>query len=398
MWTTCVSRTLIWALSGGLCLGGFQPSLGPSPVLADLLPVPLRSVATPSLPPPRDVVAVLLQEADSGQVLFARHEKRVWPLASLTKMMVGLLALEALRDGQVSLHTPVTISRQASRPGWRSVNLQTGEVLPFGELLQAMMVTSANGAAIAVAEHLSGSVKAHIRAMNTQAAALGMGQTRFRTVNGLPPPGRTTPDRASASDMAILARALLAYPQLLDWTSRRRISFRAGRQRFKNTNFLVGRLAGVDGLKTGYTAKARFNLATTAKRDGLRLIAVVLGGRSSQVRFRTATSLLEWGFAQFTRLRLIRAGQPLWTEVQVEDGSISSFQPIAGADSAFFVRKRDINDLQIALELPPVVTAPVADRQVLGRVIVRNPQRVLAVIPALSPSHIPEARWRRGGR
>ena len=400
MWATLVSRisgkTLLWGLIGGLCLWSLPPSAGPPPVRADLLPaVSFQSVAAPPLPSPRDFAAVLLQEADSGQVLFARHEKRIWPLASLTKMMVGLIALEALRDGRVSLHTPVTISRRASRAGGRSVNLRAGETLPFGELLQAMLVTSANGAAIAVAEHLSGSVEAYIREMNARATALGMHQTRFQTVNGLPPSGRVAPDRASALDLTILTRALLAYPQLLDWTLRRRIPFRAGKQRLRNTNFLVGRLAGVDGLKTGYTAKARFNLVTTAKRDGLRLIAVVLGGRSSRVRFRTAASLLEWGFTHFTRLRLIRAGQPLWTEVQVEDGSVSSLQPIAGTDSTFLVRKGDIKDLQITLQLPSVVTAPVADHQVLGHVVVRNTHRVFAVIPAVSPSHVPEARWRR---
>lgn len=394
MWTARVSRisvkTLVWGLIGGLWLWGLPP------VRADLLPAASsQPIAAPTLPPSRDFAAVLLQDADSGQVLFARHEKRIWPLASLTKMMVGLTALEALRDGRVSLHTPVPISRRASRAGGRSVNLRAGERLLFGELLQAMLVTSANGAAIAVAEQLSGSVEAHIRAMNARAAALGMHQTRFQTVNGLPPSKRIAPDRASASDMTILARALLAYPQLLEWTSRRRIPFRAGKQHFRNTNFLVGRLDGVDGLKTGYTAKARFNLVTTAKRNGLRLIAVVLGGRSSRTRFRTAASLLEWGFTHFTRLRLIRAGQPLWAEVRVEDGSVSSLQPVAGADSTFLVRKRDIKDLHIALELPSVVKAPVADRQVLGHAVVRNTDQVFAVIPALSPGHVPETRWRR---
>ncbi len=400
MWTTCVSRipskTLLWGLTGGLLLWGLTFNVGPSSVRANLLSaVSLQSVDAPPLPPTRDFAAVLLQEADSGQVLFARYEKRVWPLASLTKMMVGLIALEALRDGQVSLDTSVPISRRASRAGGRSVNLRVGERLPFGELLQAMLVTSANGAAVAIAEHLSGSVEACIQAMNARAAALGMNQTRFQTVNGLPPSRRVAPDQASALDLTILARALLTYPELLDWTSRRRIPFRAGKQRFKNTNLLVGRLTGVDGLKTGYTAKARFNLVTTAKRDSLRLIAVVLGGRNSRIRFRTAANLLEWGFAHFTRLRLIRAGQPLWTEVQVEDGSVSSLQPIAGADSTLFVRKGDIKDLQITLELPSVVTAPVADHQVLGRVVVGNTHQMLTVIPALSPSYVPEARWRR---
>ena len=360
-----------------------------------LLPaIPLQSVEFPPLPSSQDFAAVLLQDAETGQVLFAKQADRVWPLASLTKMMVGLLAVEALQDGHVGLHTPVKISRRASRPGGRTINLRRGEVLPFGELLQAMVVTSANGAAIAVAEQLAGSVKACVRLMNARARALGMQHTRFRTVNGLPPAAKISPDQASATDMTILARALLAHPQILGWTSRRKIPFRSGKEMLPNTNFLVGRIAGVDGLKTGFTSKARFNLVTTANRNGLRLIAVVLGGRSSRIRFRTAATLLEWGFANFTQLRLIRAGDPLWTEMQVEHGSVSTLYPIAGKDTRFLVRKRDINDLQVSLQLPPAVTAPIKRHQILGRVVVRNQEQVFAIIPALSPADIPHARWR----
>ena len=358
-----------------------------------LPPVQLQSVEFPPLPPAQDFIAVLLQDAETGQILFAKHADRVWPLASLTKMMVALLALEALQNGQVALHTPVKISRRASRAGGRTINLRHGEVLPFGELFQAMIVTSANGAAVALAEKLAGSVEACVRMMNARARALDMQQTRFRTVNGLPPATKTPPDQASAADMTILARALLSYPQILDWTSRRQIPFRSGKEMLPNTNFLVGRVAGVDGLKTGFTSKARFNLVTTAKRDGLRLIAVVLGGRSSRVRFRTAATLLEWGFANFTQLRLIRAGDPLWTEMQVEQGSVSTLYPIAGKDTSFLVRKRDINGLQVSLQLPPTVAAPIKRHQILGRVVVRNQEQVFAIIPALSPTDVPYARW-----
>jgi D-alanyl-D-alanine carboxypeptidase (penicillin-binding protein 5/6) len=382
-----IIRIFLWALT--------LSSL-PCAVLANsgLLPaVPLHSTEFPPLPPSQHFAAVVLQEADTGQVLFAQHAERIWPLASLTKMMVGLLGLEAIERGSVALHTPVKISRRASRTGGRTVNLRAGEVLPFGELLQAMLVTSANGAAVAVAEKLSGSVEACVKSMNVRATALGMRKSRFRTVNGLPPRGKTTPDQAPATDMGILAQALLKYPQILQWTSRKKIPFRSGKELLPNTNFLVGRIAGVDGLKTGYTSKARFNLVTTAKRGRLRLIAVVLGGRSSRVRFQTAATLLEWGFANFTRLRLIRLGEPLWAEVQVEHGSVSTLQPIAGKDTTFLVRTRDIQDLQISLQLPAVIPAPVTRHQILGRVVVRNKEQVFAIIPALSPTKIPHARW-----
>lgn len=390
MWRDVLPFTLRMILGVTVCLSWQSAAADQS-----LLPtIPLQSVEFPPLPLAQDFTAVLLQDAETGQVLFAKRADRVWPLASLTKMMVALLALEALQNEQVSLRTPVKISRRASRTGGRTVNLRRGEVLSFGELFQAMIVTSANGAAIVLAERLAGSVEACVRLMNARARALGMKHTRFRTVNGLPPAAKTAPDQASATDMAILARALLAYPQILDWTSRKQIPFRSGKETLPNTNFLVGRIVGVDGLKTGFTSKARFNLVTTAKRDGLRLIAVVLGGRSSRIRFRTAATLLEWGFANFTQLRLIRAGDPLWTEMQVEQGSVSTLYPIAGKDTSFLVRKRDISDLQVSLQLPLAVTAPIKRHQILGRVVVRNQEQVFAIIPALSPTDIPHARWR----
>jgi D-alanyl-D-alanine carboxypeptidase (penicillin-binding protein 5/6) len=160
-----------------------------------------------------------------------------------------------------------------------------------------------------------------------------------------------------------------------------------------NTNHLVGKVAGVDGLKTGFTYKARFNLVTTAQRDQLRLIAVVMGGQSSQLRFRIAADLLEWGFAHFTRLRLIKSGEPVGGEVRVEHGSVSTLQPVAAADAAFLLRKGEGEDFQVSLQLPPVVAAPIARHQVLGELVVRNGTRVLAIIPALSPWDVPKARW-----
>jgi len=347
----------------------------------------------PSPLPTPDFESALLVDAETGQVLFSQNDRKQWPAASLTKMMVGLLALEALDRGLLSLQTPVTISRRASQAGGRAINLRPGEVFPLKDLLQAMLVTSANDASVAVAERLKGSVEACVLAMNQRAQELGMHSTLYQTANGLPLHNGTPPDISSAADMAALARALIKYPQVLQWTGMNRTPFRAGRIMLPNTNRLVGKVAGVDGLKTGFTYKARFNLVTTAQRGPLRLIAVVMGGRSSEIRFQTAAHLLEWGFAHFTYLHLVKGGEPLEAEVRVEQGSVSTLNPVAATDATFLVRKGEATDLQVFFQIPSVVLAPVSRHQVLGEVVVRKSQRTVAIIPALSPWEVPKAHW-----
>ena len=361
-----------------------------SPQKANRKKVQVKGAAVKPLP---NYEAVLLADAETGQVLFSQNGDKRWPAASLTKMMVGLLVLEEIQRGRLSFQSPVKISKRASLAGGRTINLRPGQVYPLAELLQATLVTSANDAAVAIAERLAGSVEVCIRTMNNRARELGMTRTSYRTVNGMPPTRGSSPDMSSAVDQVILARQLVRYPEVLQWTSQHRIPFRDGEVTLPNTNHLVGKVSGVDGLKTGFTLKARFNLVTTARRGQLRLIAVVMGGRNSQIRFQTAANLLEWGFAQFTRLRLLKSGEPVGTDVRVEHGSVSTIQPIAATDAAFLMRKNDIGDVQIFLQLPSVVSAPIARHQVLGEVVVRNNTRVLAVIPALSPRDIPRARW-----
>lgn len=348
---------------------------------------------SPPLPSPRTFAAALLADAETGQVLFSLNDHRQWPTASLAKMMVALLTLEAVERREASLNDPVVISRRASEAKGRTIRLRPGEEFPLEELLQAMMVTSANDAAVALAEHLKGSVEACVIAMNKRAQQLGMQDTIFRTPNGLPPSDGSQPDLSSAADLAILGRTLAKHPLLLQWTSLNRIPFREGRILLPNTNHLVGRVPGVDGLKTGFTVKARYNLVTTAQRGSLRLIAIVLGGQSSGLRFHTAENLLEWGFAHFTRMSVIEGGQPLGTEVRVEQGSISTLQPVAASAASLLVRKGEADDVHVVLQVPSVIAAPITRDQVLGHVVVRNNDQTIAVIPAVSPWDIPRAHW-----
>jgi D-alanyl-D-alanine carboxypeptidase (penicillin-binding protein 5/6) len=244
---------------------------------------------------------MLLADAETGQLLLADDIDKQWPTASLAKMMVGLLAMEDLERERLSLRTPIAISTRASRARGRTINLRPGEVFPLGELLQAMLVTSANDAAVAVAEHIRGSVEACVAAMNQKARALGMKKTRYQTVNGMPLPGGRAGDISSARDSAVLGMELIRYHRVLRWTSLGYVPFRAGMAMLPNTNHLVGRVYGVNGLKTGFTVRARYNLVATAQRGEKSLIVVVLGGRNSRVRFNAAEKFLEWGFSHDTR-------------------------------------------------------------------------------------------------
>jgi D-alanyl-D-alanine carboxypeptidase (penicillin-binding protein 5/6) len=210
-------------------------------------------------------------DADTGQILFSQNSDKQWPIASLAKMMVALLALEEIDRRRVALYTPIIISRRATQAGGRMINLRPGEVFPLGDLIRAMIVTSANDAAVAIAEQLFGSVGNCVKAMNRRARELGMSKTLFRTPNGMPLTDGTPPDMSSAADMATLARALVKHEQILQWTSLRTAPFRDGRITLPNTNHLVGKVSGVDGLKTGFTYKARFNLVTTGNGDLLVL-------------------------------------------------------------------------------------------------------------------------------
>jgi serine-type D-Ala-D-Ala carboxypeptidase (penicillin-binding protein 5/6) len=351
--------------------------------------VPARLAVPPERPPEGPYVSALLIDADGGRVLFAKDPTDPRPPASMVKMMTALLAFEALERGEIHLDDKVSISLAASRTGGSGVLLKPGERLPFEDLLKAMLVASANGASVAIAEAIAGSQLAMISRMNDRARELGMSETTYRTVNGLPPRrGKGLPDMTSANDLAILARKLLEHPLVLHYSAQPLVPIRGGTVLIRNTNHLVGHMDGADGLKTGYYRQAGFNLTATASRDGLRLIAVVLGCPTLQSRFLLAQRLMEWGFAHFSKLKVVEAGQSLSFDVKIANGSIDHVQPIAAQSVTYLVRKDAKNDLHVTFQLPAMVSAPIAKDQPLGEIVVRDQQRVLGVIPAVSPIEV----------
>jgi len=348
--------------------------------------VPWRLAVTPPAPPAGPYVSALLIDADTGRVMYAKEPTEPRPPASMVKMMTALLAFEALERGDIHLDDMVTIGLAASRTGGSGVALRYGERLPFEDLLKAMLVASANGASVAIADALAGSQLAMINRMNERARQLGMTETVYRTVNGLPPTrGKGLPDMTCANDLAILARKLIEHRDVFRYSSQALVPIRSGSVMLRNTNHLVGHMDGADGLKTGYFYRAGFNLTSTASRDGLRLIAVVLGCPTLQARFLVSQQLLEWGFGHFSKLKVVEAGQPISVDVRVENGARESVRPLAARTLTYLVRNDEKRDLHVSFQVPTVVTAPIAKNQELGEIIVRDEQKVLDVIPAVSP-------------
>jgi D-alanyl-D-alanine carboxypeptidase (penicillin-binding protein 5/6) len=236
-------------------------------------------------------------DADTGEVVFEENaDAKCYP-ASIVKLMDLLLIMEKIEQGSLKLDDKVSVTANASRMGGSQVYLKEGEVFTVEELLYALMVQSANDAAVALAIHVAGSTDAFVKMMQERANTLGMKETTFHTVHGLPPARDQEPDISSPRDLVLLAREVLKYPNALRYTSTRVRGFRNDTYEMRNHNRLLGDVRGCDGLKTGYFRRGGYSVAATAERDGNRFIAVVTGSKEKKVRDAKARELLSSAFA-----------------------------------------------------------------------------------------------------
>ena len=245
----------------------------------------------------------VIMDAASGQILFEDHRGDPSPPASMTKLMTFLVLHDKLKSGALTLQTPIQVTAADSRIGGTQVWLKENEVFPVEELLYAMMIQSANDASYALARTAAGSVEAFVELMNTKARDIGMTQTTFRTPHGLPPASRriSEGDLTTPNDFAILSRELLLKTDVLAYSSIKTRDFgppvRDEAVVMNNHNHLLGKIAGVDGLKTGFTNGAGFCLSATAERDGRRIIVVVMGSPDRKLRDIKVAEFIERGFA-----------------------------------------------------------------------------------------------------
>lgn len=335
-----------------------------------------------------------VMEPTTRTVIFSKDMDRPWPTASLAKMMLMLIVAQKLADGSLKLDDKVTTSAEAAKMGGSQVYLAEGETFTLDDMMKAVVVHSANDATYAMAEYVAGSADAFVTLMNTEAASLGLKNTHYYSIHGLPPAPGQNPDVSSAYDLAIIGSELVKYPDVLRWSSIDTAPFRNGKFILSNTNHLVRTFPGCDGLKTGFYDQAGFNVAATAHRNGLRLIAVVLGSPRKAENFDQAASLMAEGFLHYDMRQLAAKGTPAAKTIVVKDGAVSRLTPVWGADASMLARRDDSNSsTSINYQLPASIVAPIkAGTQVGSAQILVNgkPQQA---IPLLAPSDVAQASW-----
>jgi len=276
----------------------------------------------------------LIIDAATGKVLFEDNADIVSPPASITKLMTFLIVHDRIAQGTLTLQTPVPVSAASSKIGGTQVWLKQGESVPVEEMLYALMIQSANDCAHALALAVAGSADAFVGMMNARARELGMTNTTFRSPHGLPPSNRRIADGdlTSPRDLALLSRFLIQYTNILDYSSIKERVFREGQTNgrivMRNHNHLIDNVEGVDGLKTGYTSGAGFCLAATARRNGRRIIAVIMGSPSAKVRDLKMAELLQRGFAALPPADSPLTVAPLPTNSGANPSALKPIKPV----------------------------------------------------------------------
>lgn len=312
-----------------------------------------------------DAKSAVLIDLATGKVLYAKNENEALPPASVTKIMTLLLTMEALDEGRFSLGDTVQVSEYAASMGGSQVFLKAGEEMSVEDLLKSTVISSANDAAVALAELTAGSVDAFVSRMNERAAQLGMNNSHFENPTGLD--DAVTNHVTSAYDIALMSRELAKHPKIFEYSSIWMDSIRGGAFGLTNTNRLVRFYRGATGLKTGSTAAAGFCISATARRDGMHLCAVIMGSPSRDVRNEAAKKLLDWGFANYF---LYRADGGEAGEIPVTGSAIASV-PTAYPPFEALLPASYRGKVEQTVELPERVEAPVAEGDAVGRVVYR---------------------------
>lgn len=306
--------------------------------------------------------SALLMEAKTGEILYSKNEDEKASPASVTKVMTLLLAMEAIRDGRVSPEDNVCISSNAASMGGSQVFLEEGEYMSLRELIKCAVIASANDAALAIAEHVSGSEGAFVAAMNNRAKELKMENTSFENVTGLD--DTVSEHYTTARDIAIMSRELIKYDMILEYSSLWQDTIRGGEFTLTNTNRLVRYYDGCTGLKTGSTDKAGYCISATAKRDGIELIAVIMGAPTRDKRNADARALLDFGFSNFT---LYEVPEKAIERLSVLRGTKDGTVIYSSAFSAL-IKKKDLKNVELIYDIPKELNAPLADGDKIGSI------------------------------
>ncbi|WP_102345699.1 D-alanyl-D-alanine carboxypeptidase family protein [Bacillus sp. Marseille-P3661] len=336
--------------------------------------------------------SAILIERDTGTVLYEKAADEKLPPASMTKIMTMLLIMEALDQGKIKLEDKVRTSEYAASMGGSQIFLEPGEEMTVDEMLKGIAIASGNDASVAMAEHLAGSADEFIRMMNDKAKELGLKNTSFKNSTGLP----AEEHYSTARDMALIAKELLKYDRITNYTSLYEDYLRQDSEKkfwLVNTNRLVKFYPGVDGLKTGYTSEAKYCLTATAKKNGMRVIAVVMGAPTPKDRNAQITKMLDYGFSQYQTHPMYERNQAL-TKVQVSKGQLSKLDAVTSEPISILTKKGEsIDDIEQEIEINKDIKAPIAKGDELGVLILKKGDKVLVESPLLAAEEVSAASW-----
>lgn len=333
--------------------------------------------------------SAILIDADSGTVIYEKNSHQKLPPASMTKIATMLLVMEAVDKGKISLKDPVQISEHAASMGGSQIFLKPGEQMSVNDLLKGVAIASGNDASVALAEHLGGSEQGFVQMMNNRVKQLGLHGTHFGNPNGL----TTTNHYSTAHDMAILSRELLKHPTITKYTGLYQDYLRKNSEKpfwLVNTNKLVRFYQGVDGLKTGFTTEAKFCLTATAKRNGFRVIAVVMGEPDVKVRNKEVTRLLDYAFNQYTNFRVYKTGD-LISRRPVEKGEPQLFEVKANHPYSLLIKKGEDPKSYRKVLIWNDLKAPIHKGDLIGKIQFEKEGRVVSELELISNRHIPKA-------
>ncbi len=330
--------------------------------------------------------SALLMDTATGTVLHESNAHEKLAPASVTKIMTMLLIMEAVDSGKIALTDMVTASEAAAAKGGSQIYLKVGETMSVSDMLKSIAVSSANDCACAMAEHIAGSEGAFVAMMNEKARELGMNDTHFVNCTGLDDDPEATEHRTSAYDIALMSRELLQnHPTIKKYTTLWMDTVRNGTFGLSNTNKLIRFYQGATGLKTGFTSGAGYCLSATAMRDGLELIAVVMGAKTSPERNAACKQLLDYGFANFAVI------SPELTEVSdvpVTLGKAPGVSVQLGQSGGLLIDKAQKSSVTTEVTLEPSVTAPVSQGQRLGTLTVKSGEQTLSQIPLVAANTV----------
>lgn len=348
--------------------------------------LPLNALAQPleeGTPMTLTAPSALLMEAETGAVIFEKNADERRPAASVTKLMTLLLLFERLDAGEIALSDQVTVSQNAAdQPGSQAL-LDAHAVYPLQDLLKSTIIASGNDSAVALAEYVAGTEESFVTLMNQRVEELGLINTHYVNCTGLPVADQYT----SARDVAVISREMCGHPTYHSYASTwlDTLVHPSGRHTdLTNTNRLVRFYRDCDGFKTGSTNEAKYCLSATAERNGMRLIAVVLGVPNSQTRFDEARAMMDYGFATYSRTQVASPGDLAGVQVPVKMGARDQADVALGKGLSLLLRSGQAGRLRFETQLPESLTAPIAQGQEIGKIQVLLEDQLVAELPAVA--------------